>query len=82
MVEDCKVSPNECLIFEDSYTGVLAGKNANIEIVNVYDKYADLDRSKIDMITDYSIMNYKEFIKYLVEINFEYKSQLDKYILD
>ena len=40
-------SPNECLIFEDSYTGVLAGKNAGIEVINIYDKYADLDRKKI-----------------------------------
>lgn len=40
-------SPNECLIFEDSYTGVLAGKNAGIEVINIYDKYADLDRKKL-----------------------------------
>ena len=57
--------PEECLIFEDSYTGVLAGKNADIEVVNVYDKYADLDRNRINEITDYSIVDYKEFINYL-----------------
>ena len=57
--------PNECLIFEDSYTGVLASKNAGIEVVNVYDKYADLDRDKINAITDYSIANYRQFIDYL-----------------
>ena len=55
----------ECLIFEDSYTGVLAGKNAGIEVVNVYDKYADIDRNKINKITDYSIKNYKEFLAFL-----------------
>lgn len=55
-------SPNECLIFEDSYTGVLASKNAGIEVVNIYDKYADLDREKINKITDYSIESYGEFI--------------------
>jgi len=58
-------SPNECLIFEDSYTGVLASKNAGIEVVNIYDKYADLDREKINEVTDYSIKNYKEFIDLL-----------------
>lgn len=57
--------PDECLIFEDSYTGVLASKNAGIEVVNVYDKYADLDRDKINAITDYSIANYREFIEFL-----------------
>ena len=57
-----KAKPEECLIFEDSYTGVLAAKNAGIEVVNIWDKYADLDREKINEITDYSINNYKEFI--------------------
>ena len=58
-------SPDECLIFEDSYTGVLASKNAGIEVINIYDKYADLDRNKINLITDYSIINYRQFIDYL-----------------
>lgn len=53
---------DECLIFEDSYTGVLSAKNAGIEVVNIYDKYADIDRDKINEITDYFILNYKEFI--------------------
>ena len=52
----------ECLIFEDSYTGVLASKNAGIEVVNIYDKYADLDRDKIDELTDYKINNFHEFL--------------------
>ena len=55
--------PNECLIFEDSYTGVLASRNAGIEVVNIYDKYADLDRIKINELADYSIENYGEFIE-------------------
>lgn len=54
--------PSECLIFEDSYTGVLASKNAGIEVVNIYDKYADIDRDKINALADYSIKEYKEFI--------------------
>ena len=57
--------PEECLIFEDSLAGVLASKNAGIEVVNIYDKYADVDREKIDMITDYKIDNFMEFIDYL-----------------
>ncbi len=54
--------PRECLIFEDSYTGVLASRNAGVEVVNIYDKYADVDRDKINAITDYSITNYRQFI--------------------
>ena len=56
------VNPNECLIFEDSYTGVLAAYHSEIEVVNIYDKYADIDRAKINAIADYSIANYEEFI--------------------
>ena len=48
---------------EDSYTGVLAAKKAGIEVVNVYDKYADIDRDNINKETDYFIKNYQEFIK-------------------
>lgn len=62
IMQHYNAKPEECLIFEDSYTGVLASNNAGIEVVNVYDKYADLDRDKINEITDYSINNYKEFI--------------------
>lgn len=54
--------PEECLVFEDSYTGVLASKGAGIEVINIYDKYANSDRDKINKITDYSIKNYREFI--------------------
>ena len=53
---------DKCLIFEDSYTGVMAARNAGIEVVNIYDKYADIDREKIDAITDYKVNSYKEFI--------------------
>ena len=52
----------ECLIFEDSYTGVLAAKNAGIEVVNIYDSYADIDRDKIRNITDYEINSYDEVL--------------------
>lgn len=57
--------PSECLIFEDSYTGVLAATKAGIEVINVYDQYANADRDKINLITDYSISNYKEFLNFL-----------------
>lgn len=57
-----KANPDECLIFEDSYTGVMAARNAGIEVVNIYDKYADIDREKIDAITDYKVDSYEEFM--------------------
>ena len=65
IMQHYNTTPNECLIFEDSYTGVLASNNARVEVVNIYDKYADVDRDKINEITDYSISGYKEFIDFV-----------------
>lgn len=70
-------SPNECLIFEDSYTGVLASHNAGIEVVNVYDKYAEIDREKINKITDYSINDYSEFIA-LIDTTYSIENEMIK----
>ena len=55
-------APQECLVFEDSYLGVLAAKNAGIEVVNVYDAYAKPDQAKIDSLADYQIETYQEFL--------------------
>ena len=59
------VSSDECLIFEDSYTGVLAGHNAGIEVINVYDKYSDDNRDKINSLSDYYIENFSEFLDFV-----------------
>lgn len=71
-------TPNECLIFEDSYTGVLAGCKAGIEVVNIYDKYADLDRDKINELSDYNIKNYSEFVNLMNSVETEMVKKLKK----
>lgn len=76
IMEHYNASPDECLIFEDSYTGVLASKNAGIEVVNIYDKYADIDRDKIDDIADYKIYNYKEFVNYVNSCSSKVKKKI------
>lgn len=73
IVEYYHTTPNECLIFEDSYTGVLAANKAGIEVVNIYDKYADIDREKIDDITDYKIDSYDEFTDFVDNLYFDSK---------
>lgn len=65
IMQHYNAKPEECLIFEDSYTGVLASRNAGIEVVNIYDKYADIDRDKINETSDYYIDNYKQFIDFI-----------------
>jgi len=65
IVKHYNATSDECLVFEDSYTGVLACKKAGIEVVNIYDQYADVDRDKINEITDYSISDYQEFIDFV-----------------
>lgn len=63
--EHFQVFEKECLVFEDSYLGVLAAKNAGMDVINVYDRYADLERDKIEAIADYKITHYGEFLNYL-----------------
>lgn len=53
---------SKCIVIEDSLTGVLAAKNANLDVMVIYDKYSDKDREKINELADYKISNYKELI--------------------
>ncbi len=56
-------APSECLVFEDSLSGVQAAKAAGLEVVAVYDKYADGDREAIRTLADYNIDNYQQLIE-------------------
>lgn len=73
------VSSDKCLIFEDSYTGVLAAHNAGIEVINVYDKYSDDNRDKINSLSDYYIDNFDEFIDFLKDY---YSKRINDNIFD
>ena len=77
IMEHFGVEPSECLIFEDSYAGTLAGKNAGIEVVSIYDKYADVERDKINDIMDYFIPDYRTFIDGCVKKQFRLLSSAD-----
>lgn len=54
---------SRCLVIEDSLTGVLAAKRANLNVIAIYDKYSDKDREKINELADYNVDNYKELIE-------------------
>lgn len=53
---------SKCVVVEDSLTGVLAAKNANLDVIVIYDKYSDKDREKINKLADYNVSDYKELI--------------------
>ena len=65
VLEYYHANPEECLVFEDSLHGVMASKSAGIDTINVYDKYSDKDRLKIDSLVDYKIDSYLEFMNIL-----------------
>ena len=58
---------SKCIVIEDSLTGVLAAKNANLDVIVIYDKYSDKDRNKINELADYNVNNFKELIELFKE---------------
>ena len=62
VMNDFGAKPEECLIFEDSLTGMMAARNASIEAVAVYDEFADADREQINALATWRIDSYVEAI--------------------
>lgn len=61
LMEKLKVRPEECLVIEDSLSGVQAAKNAKLEVVNIPDIGSLKNQDEIDKITDYKLNDMKEF---------------------
>ena len=79
VLEHYQTNPDLCLVFEDSLHGVMASKGAEIETINVYDKYSDKDRLQINSLTDYKIQSYSEFINVMLGgKSYEYKKRNNK----
>ena len=60
--------PEECIVFEDSLNGILAAKNAGIEVCAVFDKSAQNEQDVIDKIVDFKIDSFDQLID---KLNFE-----------
>ena len=60
-----EVDKSEVIVFEDSLVGVKTANNAGIEVVSVYDKYADYERDMINECSDYKIDSFKEILDLL-----------------
>lgn len=66
IIQEFKINDlSKCIVVEDSLSGVLAAKNANLNVIAIYDKYADKDRERINELADYNVANFKELIEML-----------------
>lgn len=62
ILNDYKISPEECLVFEDSIEGIRASKKAGINVVAVYDRYSEKYRKIIDEESDYQIKSFTDLL--------------------
>lgn len=53
-----KVSPSNCLVFEDIIPGIMAGKNAGMEVCAVEDDYSVQDRAAKQELADYYVEDF------------------------
>lgn len=63
LIKTLNIPPSECLVIEDSLSGVQAGKNAGIEVLNIPDICSLNHQTEIDNIVDYKLNNLKELFK-------------------
>lgn len=62
IMKELNVTPDECLIIEDSLIGVQAANNAGIDVAVMYDKFSDGNREKINELSKYQFNNFKELL--------------------
>jgi len=65
VAEDLGVLPEQCLVFEDTYAGVKAGKNAGMTVVAIYDEVSSSSREEIEALADLYVTSFKEFLDYI-----------------
>ncbi len=59
VAEDLEVEPAECLVFEDTFAGVLAAKRSGMKVVAVYDNFSHPYMKEISDLADGYIVNFK-----------------------
>ncbi|MCH4891107.1 HAD family phosphatase [Acidaminobacter sp. JC074] len=57
-----RVSPEECLVFEDTHAGVLAGKSAGMDVIAIYDALSEEYMEEIKASADHYLMCYSELV--------------------
>lgn len=62
------VQPEECLVFEDVPMGILAGKNAGMQVCAVEDAHSADQREEKRRLADFYIQSYREIIDGTYEV--------------
>lgn len=61
--------PNEqCIVIEDTLSGIRAAKNAHMHAIAIYDEDAEEHRREINLEADFCALDYNEVYAYLKEI--------------
>lgn len=63
VAKDLGVEPSRCLVFEDVIQGIMAGKNANMKVCAVYDKFSEKDYEQKIKLADYYIDSMNEVLQ-------------------
>ena len=59
---DLKVQPADCLVFEDVPAGIMAGKQAGMEVCAVEDRFSAHMKAEKQQLADYFIENYHQLM--------------------
>lgn len=68
VAEKFGISPEECLVFEDVPMGILAGKNAGMQVCAMEDAFSLDQREQIRSLADYYIKTYDQVINHTYEV--------------
>lgn len=60
--EELQVEPKDCLVFEDVPMGIMAGKNAGMQVCAVEDAYSKRQEAEKRRLADYYIEDYYEVL--------------------
>lgn len=63
VAKELEVEPKDCLVFEDVFQGIMAGKNAGMTTCGVEDKFSAGQRMEKQAAADYYIESYEEILK-------------------